>query len=54
MIGKAPERVNRSKATIYRWVKEGRVTTIRPLRALWLSVPDLLKAERDTRGQGIR
>lgn len=45
----APERVLRSRATVYRWIKEGRVRTIRPGRGLWVNVPDLLAAESATR-----
>lgn len=47
-VHKAPERVGRSKRTVYRWIKDGRVRTIRPLRVLWLNLEDLLRVERET------
>lgn len=50
----AGARVGRSQATIYRWIKEGRVKVVRPKRQKWLSVPDLLAAEQETNGQGLR
>lgn len=43
----APARVNRGRSTIYKWVKAGRIRTMRPGRALWLYLPDLLKADKD-------
>lgn len=53
-IQEAQQRVHRSRATIYRWVKEGRVRTWRPLMKQLLNTEDLLQAESDTRGQGMR
>lgn len=48
LLEEAPLRVDRSRSTIYRWILEGRVRTIRPKRKLWLFIPDLLQAEKDT------
>lgn len=43
----APARVGRARSTIYKWVKAGRIRTMRPARVLWLYLPDLLRADRD-------
>src|SRR6185312_9518053 len=48
-VEQAAQRVNRSRPTIYRWVADGKVATFRPGRMLWLSLPDLLEAERAAR-----
>lgn len=45
----AGERVGKSIHTVYRWIREGRVKVMRVNGAKWLSVPDLLQAELDTR-----
>ena len=50
----APERVGRSKATIYRWIAEGRIKVIRPTRDKYVFTHELLQAERDTGGRGLR
>lgn len=42
-------RVGKSRHTIYRWIRQGRIKVMRIDGAKWLSVPDLLKAELDTR-----
>lgn len=47
-------RVRRSRRTIYRWVAEGRVRTWRPMVKQLFHMGDLLKAERDTGGKGVR
>lgn len=39
------ERVGRSRGTIYRWVREGKIQTMQPMRAVYLNVEDLLRAE---------
>lgn len=44
----APKRIHRSRRTIYRWIAEGRVRSLRPSRDLWVSVPDLLRADGET------
>ncbi len=49
LLENAPERVRKSKATIYRWIRDGRVKVMRINGEKWLSVPDLLNAEQDTR-----
>lgn len=46
-VDQAAERVGRSRSTVYRWIGEGTVRTMRPMRTLWVNVPDLLVAERD-------
>lgn len=48
-IEDAGPRVGKSVHTVYRWVREGRVKVMRINGAKWLSVPDLLQAELDTR-----
>lgn len=45
----AGPRVQKSKHTIYRWIREGRIKVMRIDGVKWLSTPDLLAAERDTR-----
>jgi predicted site-specific integrase-resolvase len=41
----ASKRVDRSADTLWRWVRAGKVRTMRPLRVLWLYMPDVLTAE---------
>lgn len=53
-LAEAQRKVRRSRATIYRWVQEGRVKTWRPLGRQMFNAADLEQAERDTRGQGMR
>lgn len=48
-LEEAGERVGKSRHTIYRWIRQGRIKVMRINGAKWLSVPDLLKAELDTR-----
>lgn len=48
-IEDAGPRVGKSKHTIYRWIREGRLKVMRVNRTKWISVPDLLQAELDTR-----
>jgi hypothetical protein len=48
-IEQAMDRLHKSRSTIYLWVRQGRVQTMRPLRMLWLHMPDLLNAEAATR-----
>lgn len=43
----APERINRSRRTIYRWIADGQIRTLRPGRSLWLNVPDLIRVDRE-------
>lgn len=50
----APARVGRSRATIYRWIKEGRVKVLHPGREKYLFVADLMRAEQETGGRGLR
>jgi hypothetical protein len=45
----ALERIPRTERTIYRWVRDGRVRTMQPLRVVWLNLTDLLKAESEAR-----
>lgn len=49
LLENAPERVRKSKDTIYRWIRDGRIKVMRINGEKWLSVPDLLQAEKDTR-----
>lgn len=48
MMKRAPEKVGCARSTIYKWVKEGKVRSMRPGRELWLYLPDLLKAEAES------
>jgi excisionase family DNA binding protein len=48
-VRQAEERVHRSRRTIYQWVQDGKIRTMRPMRALWLNVEDLLRVEAETR-----
>lgn len=48
LMSDAPGRVGRNRSTIYKWVRAGRIRTFRPARALWLYLPDLLEAERES------
>jgi len=50
-VAQAMERTMRSRPTIYRWIASGKVRTMRPGRALWLSVPDLIQVERELPGR---
>ena len=50
----APSRVGRSRATIYRWIKEGLISVMRDTRDKYILTVDLLRAERDTGGRGLR
>ena len=44
-IKQAMERVGRSRSTIYNWIRGGSVRTMRPLRVLWIYLPDVIRAE---------
>ena len=48
-IADAGPRVGKSKHTVYRWIRDGRIKVMRVNGDKWLSVPDLLQAEVDTR-----
>ena len=48
LLADAPERIGRSRSTVYRWIDEGRIRTMRPLAKLWVSVPDLIQADKET------
>jgi excisionase family DNA binding protein len=48
VMSDAPERIGRNRSTIYKWVKAGKIRTMRPGRALWLYLPDLLSAEKES------
>lgn len=48
-LEEAGERVGKSRHTIYRWIRQGRIKVMRINGAKWLSVPDLLSAELGTR-----
>lgn len=51
-VKEAQKATNRSRRTIYRWLAEDRVKTMRPMRVLYLYLPDLWQAVRDTNGRG--
>ena len=44
----APDRVGRSRRTVYRWIAEGKVRSWRPGRDLMVHVGDLLDVEKAT------
>lgn len=44
----APALMRRPKSTVYRWVEDGRVRTMRPMHELWLFIPDLRRIDKDT------
>lgn len=44
-VDEAMEITGRGKTSIYNWVRDGKVRTIRPKRALWLNLSDVRKAE---------
>ena len=46
-LSRAHKLVGRSRRTVYRWVQEGLVETLRPLREVWVSVPDLMRVEAE-------
>lgn len=48
-IEEAGDRVGKSKHTIYRWIRQRRVKVMRVNGQKWISVPDLLAAEKETR-----
>jgi hypothetical protein len=48
-IKQAMARVRRSRSTIYQWIDGGKVRTMRPLRVLWVNLPDLLSADATTK-----
>lgn len=54
MMKSAPEKIGCARSTIYKWVKQGKVRSMRPGKELWLYLPDLRKAEAESlRGFGI-
>jgi hypothetical protein len=48
-IKQAMARVRRSRSTIYGWIDAGSVRTMRPLRVLWVNLPDLIRVEAETK-----
>ena len=44
----APAMLSRPRATVYRWVEQGHVRTMRPLHEMWLYVPDLMDMDVKT------
>ena len=44
----APGILMRPKSTVYRWVEDGKVRTMRPMHELWLYMPDLRSVDKDT------
>lgn len=48
MMKDAHEKVGCARSTIYKWVKGGKVRSMRPGKELWLYIPDLLKAEAES------
>jgi maltose-binding protein MalE len=51
-LSEAPDVVHRSKQTIYRWVSEGHIATMRPTAETWLFLPDLWKTANQMRRLG--
>tara|TARA_R110002124_G_scaffold163088_1_gene330399 strand:- start:1700 stop:1891 length:192 start_codon:yes stop_codon:yes gene_type:complete len=54
-VPESAERTGRTVQTIYNWVNEGNIRTARPMKMLWLYLPDVLKVEREkaTRRKGV-
>lgn len=50
-VDEALEITGRGKTTVYKWVREGEVRTMRPKRALWLNLSDLRRAETKLPGR---
>lgn len=48
MMKDAHEKVGCARSTIYKWVKAGKVRSLRPGKELWLYIPDLMKAEAES------
>lgn len=48
MLKDAPERLNRPKSMVYKWVQSGQVETIRPLHERWCLLADLLRLDAET------
>lgn len=44
-VAEAARRSRRSKRTVYEWIAEGAVKTMRPARLLWVYLPDVLRME---------
>lgn len=44
----APAYFNRPKRTVYRWIEDKKVRTMRPLHETWAFLPDLARADRET------
>ena len=53
-IDEAEELVGRARRTIYRWVRDGKVRTMRPRVHRYFNRADLIATERDTLGRGVR
>lgn len=50
-VPEAAKMTGRTTKTIYQWVSDGDVRTMRPMRALWLNVSDLRHAEKKRPGR---
>ncbi len=53
-LSEACEFTGRARRTIYRWLSEGRIRTIRPSRTLYLNRDDLATLEAEKTPQLIR
>ena len=50
-VAEAAKITGRTKKTIYQWVSDGDVRTMRPMRALWLNLSDIRRAEKKRPGR---
>ncbi|WP_373286278.1 helix-turn-helix domain-containing protein [Microbacterium nanhaiense] len=47
-IAEAAKATGRTKKTVYQWIREGKVRTMRPMRALWVNLSDIRAVEETT------
>ncbi|MTE24842.1 helix-turn-helix domain-containing protein [Microbacterium sp. ZXX196] len=50
-VSEAAKITKRTRKTIYQWVRDGKVATMRPGRALWLKLSDVRHAEKALPGR---
>lgn len=47
-LASAPERFDRPRRTIEKWITDKQVRTMRPLQEVWLYLPDLERMDAQT------
>lgn len=50
-VDEAAQITNRTKKTIYKWIRDGEIRTMRPMRTLWVNLTDLRHAEKKLPGR---